>query len=113
MNEEKHQNSNQDRRSEQRIPPDKYYSVQFSVKDLGYIYQFKIRDVSSRGLAILVDEKSKVLNYLKEGDIIEMKYYLSEAQGTTETFKTEISHISKDADQRFKGHYMIGLLILE
>jgi hypothetical protein len=113
MNEQNHQSNDHDRRSEQRIAPDRYYSVQFSVKDLAYIFQFKIRDVSTGGLCILVDENSEVLNHLKAGDVVEMKYYLSESMGTTETLKTEIRHVTKDADKRFKGHCQVGLHILE
>ena len=113
MNEQDHQNNDQDRRSTERTAQDRYYSVQFSVKDLAYIFQFKIRDVSEQGLCILVDEKSEVLKHLKPGDVIEMKYYLSESMGITEAFKTEIRHVTKDADNRFKGHYQVGLLILE
>jgi hypothetical protein len=113
MNEQEYQRSDHDRRSNKRVSPDTYYSVQFSVKDLAYIYQFKIRDVSNEGLCILVDENSEVLKYLKIGDIIEMKYYLSESLGTTEALKTEIRHVTKDADKRFKGHCQVGLRILE
>lgn len=113
MNEQDHQRNDQNRRSNERTAPDRYYSVQFSVKDLAYIYQFKIRDISAQGLCILVDENSEVLKYLKPGDVIDMKYYLSESMGMTEAFKTEIRHITKDADKRFKGHYQVGLLILE
>jgi hypothetical protein len=101
-----------DRRSGERRPPDKYYSVQFSVKNLAYIYQFKIWNVSSTGLCILVNEDSDVLNYLQVGDIIDMKYYLSEKPGITEDFKTEVQHITKHAEGRFKGHCSVGLLIL-
>ncbi len=113
MNEQDHQTNDEDRRSNQRTVPDKYYSVQFSVKDLAYIYQFKIREVSAQGLCILVDGNSEVLKHIKPGDVIEMKYYLSESMGTTEAFKTEIRHVTKDADDRFRGHTQIGLLILE
>ncbi len=108
-NEHDNHESGIDRRGAERAPEKKYYSVQFSVKDLGYFYQFKIRDVSTLGLCILVDEKSKVLKHLKVGDVLEMKYYLSDSMGSTETFKTKIRHITKDADKRFKGHYQIGL----
>ena len=113
MNEQAHHNNEQDKRSKERTAPDPYYSVQFSVRDLAYIYQFKIRNISAQGLSILVDENSEVLKHLKQGDVIDMKYYLSESLGTTEAFKTEIRHITKDADNRFKGHYQVGLLILE
>ena len=112
-NEHENHETGIDRREAERAPEKKYYSVQFAVKDLGYFYQFKIRDVSALGLCILVDEKSKVLKHLKVGDVLEMKYYLSESMGTTETFKTKIRHITKDADKRFKGHYQIGLQTLD
>jgi len=54
-----------------------------------------------------------LLKHLKTGDVIDMKYYLSESLGTTEAFKTEIRHVTKDADKRFKGHCQVGLRILE
>ncbi|MCG6910826.1 MAG: hypothetical protein LJE94_11970 [Deltaproteobacteria bacterium] len=101
-----------DRRSEERKPPEKYYSVQFAVKDLGYYYQFKIWDVSSKGMCILVGEDSSVVKYLTVGDVIKMQYYLSDAIGSTEEFETEISHITKSEQGKFKGHYLVGLSIL-
>lgn len=101
-----------DRRADTRKPPEKYYSVQFSVKDLGYFYQFKIWDVSSRGMCILVGEKSSVVGHLHVGDVIKMQYYLSESMGSTEEFETEINHITKNDQGRFKGHYLVGLSIL-
>ena len=45
--------------------------------------------------------------------ILDMKYYLSESLGATEAFKTEIRHVTKNADNRFKGHCQVGLRILE
>lgn len=101
-----------DRRADERKPPDKYYSVQFSVKDLGYFYQFKIWDVSSKGMCILIGEDSSVVGHLHVGDIIKMQYYLSDAVGSTEEFETEICHITKNEQGRFKGHYLVGLAIL-
>ena len=114
MNDQKSNSNTPDKRSEQRRPPDKYYSVQFSLKNLASIYQFKIWDVSSNGLCILVvNEDSNVLNYMEVGDVIDMKYYVSDKLGTTEDLRTEIRHITKHEEGRFKGHYCVGLLILE
>jgi hypothetical protein len=103
----------QDRRSEQRQPPDKYYSVQFSLKNLASIYQFKIWNVSSSGLCILINEDSDVLKHMEVGDVIDMTYYETEKPGSTEDFTTEIRHITKHEEGRFKGHYLVGLLILK
>ncbi|MBW2176394.1 MAG: PilZ domain-containing protein [Deltaproteobacteria bacterium] len=102
-----------DRRSDERKPPEKYYSVQFSIKDIGYFYQFKIWDISSQGMCILVGEDSSVVGHLNVGDVIKMQYYLSDSIGSTEDFETEISHITKKNQGRFKGHYLVGLAILD
>jgi hypothetical protein len=102
-----------EKRNEPRQPPDKYYSVQFSLKTLAYIYQFKIWNESSRGLCILINEDSDVIRHIQVGDVIDMKYYVSEAVGTTQEFKTEIRYVAKQESGRFKGHYFVGLLILE
>ena len=102
----------EDRRADARKSPEKYYSVQFSVKDLGYFYQFKIWDVSSKGMCILVGEDSSVVAHLHVGDVIKMQYYLSESVGSTEEIETEISHITKNDQGRFKGHYLVGLAIM-
>ena len=102
-----------ERRSENRSMAAKYYSVQFTTKSLASFYQFKLWNISSNGLCILVKEDSEILPHLHIDDIIEMTYYLADAQGANETLQTKIRHITKSADGRFQGHYLIGLSILE
>ena len=114
MNEEKNGYEQSDeRRMDSRRAPHKYYSVQFTVQELAYIYQFKIWNVSCKGICILINAESKVLNYIQVGDRLEMKYYLTESQGTTEAFMTEVRHITENKEGRFKGHFSVGLLMLE
>ena len=98
-----------DRRSESRTIVDQYSSVEFSIINLDYLYQFKIRETSQTGMGILVREDSVVLKHLKVGDILNMKYYPLELSEQPEYLKTEIKHITKDDQGRFKGHYLVGL----
>jgi hypothetical protein len=42
-----------------------------------------------------------------------MKYYRKDPAKPVEFLKTEIRHISKDDDGRFKGHFLVGVEILE
>jgi hypothetical protein len=98
-----------ERRSETRAMDDRYYSVQFTTKGLASFYQFKLWNISSKGMCILVKEDSKVLKHLKVGDTIEMTYYLTDSQGAHENMKTQIKHITKNESGRFQGHYMVGL----
>ena len=45
--------------------------------------------------------------------MVNMRYYTAEASKPTEYLKTEIKHITKDDEGRFKGHYLIGISIME
>ena len=102
-----------DRRAESRSIVDKYSSVEFSIKELVYNYQFKIWEISPSGMSILVKEDSAVLEHVKVGDILDMKYYPVDLSEEPASLKTEIRHITKDDQDRFKGHYLIGLAIIE
>ena len=101
-----------ERRSETRAAADRYYSVQFTTSGLASYYQFKLWNISSSGMCILVKEGSEVLNHLKVGNEIAMTYYLTDTQGVHENLKTEIKHITKNDNGKFQGHYMVGLSIL-
>jgi len=102
-----------ERRSEPRRITDKYYSVEFLKDDLDFSYQFKIKDISSKGICVLVKEDSDLLNYIEVGDILNLKYYSTDSSKFAEYLKTKISHINKDDTGRFKGLYLVGLSILE
>ncbi len=101
--------SRPERRAEMRAMDGRYYSVQFTTEGLDSFYQFKLWNISPKGMCILVKEDSEVLNHLKVGDTIQMTYYLADSPGVSENIKTEIKHITKNDDGRFKGHYLIGL----
>lgn len=100
-----------DRRTEPRSIVDKYSSVEFSVSDVAFIFQFKIWETSPSGMSILVKENSSVLECLNIGDVLEMKYYPVDVSEGPITLKTEIKHITKDVQERIKGHYLVGLTI--
>ena len=101
-----------EKRSEPREILDKFYSVEFALKGIDFVYQFKIWNISSKGMCVLIKEDSDVLKHLKAGDIVDMKYYTSDSLAPTEHLQTEIRHITKDDEGRFKGHCLVGLSIL-
>ena len=101
------------RRSEPRETVDQYHSVEVDIASLDMVYQFKIWNISSKGMCILLREDSVVLNYIHVGDIMDMKYYLTESSRPAKHLKTKIQHITKEEHGRFKGHYLVGLSILE
>jgi hypothetical protein len=108
-----HNHSPQERRPESRTILDRYYSVEFQLQDTGNVYQFKLRDMSMKGLGILVNKNSAVLKHLKVGNTLDMKYIPPESAGVSESLKTQIAHITQKENEPFKGHFLIGLLIME
>ena len=103
----------EEKRAEIRKVLNRYYSVEFQLKETGTLYHFKLRDIASNSLGILVNEDSAVLEYLKVNDTLKMKYYPPDASGSAEFLKTQIIHITKKDGESFKGHFLIGLSILE
>ncbi len=101
------------RRSEPRKIVDEYYSVEFSVSGAELSYQFRIWNVSTRGVCLVVRPDSDLLRHLKVGDMIHMKYYKADASKPSEFMWTQIKHITKDEAGKFKNHYLVGLSVSE
>ena len=104
-------------RSERRTEPRQilkdYYSVEFTVSPELPVHQFRIRNMSPCGLAILVNETSAALKTLKAGDIVEMKYNPVKPSDPAEHLKTKIRHITRLENGPFTGHYLVGIRILD
>lgn len=102
----------QERRSEARDRIDQYYSVEFFFSGVEYIYQFKIWNLSSQGMCVVVREDSGLLKHVKVGDVVDLKYHTADLKEPAINMKTEIRHITKSEEGRFKGHVLVGLFIL-
>jgi hypothetical protein len=98
-------------KSESRNVLNKYYSVQFCVNGMDTAYLFKLRDIPLNGLCILVKEDSPVLKELEVGDTLSMGYHPLESPDSPKLLKTRVN--SKSAYNRFSGHSLVGLSILE
>lgn len=102
-----------EKRSEPRQELEQYHSVEFKVTEQGYLYQFKIWNVSDRGMCLLVRDDSEILNDIAVGDILDMKYYTTDFSRPAQKLKTQIKHITKEDHGRFKGHHLLGLHIIK
>lgn len=92
---------------------DQYYSAEFFVEGAEVLYQFKIWEAASSLLNVLVNENSQLLPRLKVGDTLDVKYY-SNGSGYPSTYrKSAIKHITRSDEGRLKGHFLVGLEILE
>ena len=102
-----------DARIEPRNNANENASVEFTPKDGSMVYQFKLRDFSSKGFGIMVKQDSKVLGLLKTGDVLDMKYHPDKAIASPEAHKTQVKYISEPEPGTYKDHMLVGLLILE
>ena len=76
------------------------------------IYEVKIKDLSSNGASVLVNEASLLLNHLGIGKTISVKYYLGDRSKAVGPFKANIMHLTKFEEGRFKGHFVAGLSVI-
>ncbi len=106
---QKTNNQTVESRSGPRTLVEKYRSVEFSISKSDPIFQFRIRDVSSSGMGILLAGSSKALKHLKVGQVFEMTYNPEAGNGQPVQMKTEIRHITFLEDGRYRGQYLVGL----
>ena len=105
-------NNQKEKRSETRELLDQFYSIEFLLKETGEVYQFKLRDISAQGLGILVREDSRVLQYLKVGDTLDVQYNPPQSSDTASILETRIRHIAKKKQGTPGGHFVIGLEVI-
>jgi hypothetical protein len=94
------------------VPLERYYSVELSVEGLEYAHQFKLWSLAQESMCVIVKEDSQILGCLRVGDVLTMRYYTTDAHFPIKDLDTEIRHIGKEEQGRFKGHYRIDLAIL-
>jgi len=103
----------EDVRSEHERLLDQYHRAEISISGLNASYVFKIRNVVPTSMCVLVRQDSEIVPRLRVGDTFNVKYYFSDSDYPPEHRETEIRNIIRDDEGRFKGHYLVGLEILE
>jgi len=98
-------------RTEKRYKPDNLCSV--IIRRIGFpSYQFKVRDISSKGTCLLVKENSSVLTDLSIGNQLDIQYHFNDGKSSPEFVRAEVIHITEAEQGRFNGHFLIGIRIL-
>jgi hypothetical protein len=91
------------------IDLNQFYSVEFAVDNINFLYQFKIWNSPSSPMFVLIKSGSETLEKIKPGDVLKMKYYSTDANRPTCHLDTEIQKIHWNDHGRFKGHYAVTL----
>ena len=90
-----------------------YTSIEFHIQNMGAVYQSKIWEVPLKGPFFLVKEGSSVLAHLQTGDEIKARYTQVNQRKPGDFIKTRIRYIMNEQTGRFKGHYLVGLSLME
>ncbi len=90
-----------------------YASVEFHLPNMGAVYQSKIWEIPLKGLFFLVKEGSSVLAHLRTGDEIKARYTPVNRRKPGDYIKTRIRYIVQEQTGRFRGHYLVGLSMME
>lgn len=109
MIEHEHEPRKVDRRTESRNALDPFYSVELTVEGAHARYQFKLRNISTKGLCIVVREDSAVLEKLDVGDGYQVKLYRDSDPNAVKNASAKIRHITRQTEGRYQGHYLVGL----
>jgi hypothetical protein len=99
-------------RSELRKTLEKLQSVELKLPSLP-IYLFKLKDTSPNGMCFLVKEDSAILEHIEVGQIINLRYHSEDSMKPPEILSSEIKHITKSEEGQYKGHYLVGMMILD
>ncbi len=91
----------------------RFYSVEFQVDNIKFMYQFKIWTVQNMPPFVLVKENSDILNAIHAGDVLSMTYYSENTARPKQQRPTKILAIEREENGRFRGHYLVSLGIFE
>ena len=101
-----------EKRSESRHDTKDYYHAEIRLVGVP-VYEVKLKNLSSKGACFLVKDNSSLLNYMRVGESVKVKYYLEDRSESNSIHTAEIRHVTKVDEGRFNGHYCAGLSILK
>lgn len=85
--------------------------IKISRNNLGY--QFKLQQIDDHQGCFFINENSAVLNILDVGTVLDMKYWTAEKIRLVKYVRAQIKNITRQEHEPFKGHYKVGLSILQ
>jgi hypothetical protein len=92
---------------------DNHLRAEIKISSDGLGYQFKLREIDDNQGCFFVSANSPVLKILDIGSVLDMKYWTADKTRTVRYVKAKINGIAKRSHEPFKGHYKIGLSILQ
>lgn len=101
-----------EKRGQARAPKLRNHRVE--IKLVGEpIYQFKVTDISARGVGLVVNETSRFLKLAKVGQVLDVHFLSPRGTEPRGSYRVEIRHITDTEQGQYKGVRRIGVRLLE
>ena len=100
-----------DRRSESRQGVKDWYTAEIRIVGVP-VHEVKLKDLSSKGACILFQNNSSLINHLRIGQDLKVKYFLEDRSKPSGMLQAKVNHITEVKEGRLKGYYLAGLSIL-
>ena len=101
-----------EKRAELRSEIHNYHCIEVQTEKTLFNYQFKIWNISSHGMCLLVKSDSTFLKRVNVGDILTVHYFPSDLSWPPDVHQTKIMHITDAKNDKFKSHCFVGLMII-
>ena len=101
-----------DKRRSARTELQSYHCIEVQTLKTLFKYQFKIWNISSHGMCLVVKNDSDFLSKVKVGEILNVNYYPSDLSWPPDVHQTKIMHITNAAHNKFQNHSLVGLMII-
>ncbi len=92
---------------------DSHLRAEIKISRDGLGYQFRLREINDNQGCFFISENSSILKILDTGSILDMKYWTADKTRTVKYVTAKINGIAKQSHEPFKGHYKVGLSIME
>ena len=99
--------------SKSDLQADECYTVQLLFDGVYADRQHKVWHKATTYMCVLLEEGSNILDRLRVGDTMNIKYFHTDQGVASEYLETQIRNIKKGNQGRLKGRYLLDLEIRE
>ena len=99
--------------SKPAVQADECYTVELLLDGAHAVRQYKVWHKGTTYMCVLLEETSDVLNWVRVGDRMNIRYFDTDQTVASEYLETEVRKVKKGNQGRLKGQYLLDLEIRE
>jgi predicted DNA-binding WGR domain protein len=99
--------------SKSAVQADECYTVELLLDGAHAVRQYKVWHKGTTYMCVLLEETSDILNWVRVGDRMNIRYFDTDQTVVSEYLETEVRKVKKGNQGRLKGQYLLDLEIRE